>query len=230
MTRKICFIALLLCAVAACAQDPQSAPPGGQGQQGPQGGREGRRGGMMMMRGQGTGGTITAINGNTITLQTMNGGTATVKIADSTQFRRDGQPAKLSDFKVGERVMVRGTSAGENTWTAEMVGANPQMEARMREGLGKEFIAGRVTAIDGTKITVDRIDGQSQTIEVDENTSFRKMRDSITLADIKVGDQVMGRGAVKNGVFVPTTLNVGEPGQMRMRMGEQGAPPKQPQQ
>lgn len=36
--------------------------------------------------------------------------------------------------------------------------------------------------------------------------------ESITLADLKVGDSVAGRGSIKNGVFVPTELHVFEPG------------------
>jgi hypothetical protein len=46
--------------------------------------------------------------------------------------------------------------------------------------------------------------------------------ESITLADVKVGDEVRGTGAVKNGTFVPTQLAVSTPGQRR-RQGE-GAP------
>jgi hypothetical protein len=37
--------------------------------------------------------------------------------------------------------------------------------------------------------------------------------ESITLADVKVGDTVRGAGSVKNGTFVPTQLVVGTPGQ-----------------
>jgi hypothetical protein len=50
--------------------------------------------------------------------------------------------------------------------------------------------------------------------------------ESITLADIKVGDNVAGQGALKNGVFVPTQLNVMTPGtgQRRQRPGGQGTP------
>jgi hypothetical protein len=50
--------------------------------------------------------------------------------------------------------------------------------------------------------------------------------ESITLADIKVGDNVAGQGALKNGVFVPTQLNVIPPGtgQRRQRPGGQGTP------
>ncbi len=47
--------------------------------------------------------------------------------------------------------------------------------------------------------------------------------ESITLADIKVGDLVGGPGALKNGVFIPTELNVADPaarGQRRRQQGE----------
>ncbi len=47
-------------------------------------------------------------------------------------------------------------------------------------------------------------------IQADENTSFRNDKnESVTLADVKVGDRVMGRGDMKDGVFVPQTLRVG---------------------
>ena len=85
----------------------------------------------------------------------------------------------------------------------------------MREGMGKEFIAGEVKAINGTQLTILRPDGQTQNITVDDSTSFRKQGESITLADVKVGDHVFGRGALKNDVFVPSALNVGMPGMGR---------------
>jgi hypothetical protein len=47
--------------------------------------------------------------------------------------------------------------------------------------------------------------------------------ESITLADIKVGDTVRGRGSVKGGVFVPTELAVGVRGQGGRRRGGEGA-------
>jgi hypothetical protein len=71
---------------------------------------------------------------------------------------------------------------------------------------------------------------------VDENTSFRKDNESITLADIKVGDQVFGRGELKNDIFVPSQLNVGQPRFGGMRgpdhggAHDQGSPQSQPPQ
>jgi hypothetical protein len=96
------------------------------------------------------------------------------------------------------------------------------------EDLGKKFIVGEITKIDETKLTVKRPDGVEQVIEVDDDTSFKNSkRESVTLADVKVGDHVMGRGALKNGTFVPAEMMVGMPQGgygMRRRDGAAGEP------
>jgi Domain of unknown function (DUF5666) len=185
-----------------------------------------RREGRGMRPGQGVAGTIGEIKPDGFTVKIMQGKTVTVKVTSETRFRKGRQDAKLADFKPGDVVMVGGEATGQDTWTARFVASRPgvsegDMQA-LREGMGKQFIAGEVKAIDGTKLTIARPDGQTQTIEVDENTSFRKGRDSITLPDIKVGDRVFGRGHLNSaGVFVPTTFNVGD---MRMMMGGERQP------
>jgi hypothetical protein len=232
MTRK--FAALFLLSGAMAWAQADQSPQTHDQQQPPSQQQRGERGYGRLGDVQGTGGTITAISGDTLTLKTMNGGTATVKLTSSTVYRRDRQEAKLSDFKVGDMVMVRGESAGESTWTAQGVNG-----MAMREQLGKKFIAGEVAKIEDTKLTIKRIDGESQVIEVDENTSFRNAkRESVTLADVKVGDHVFGRGDLKDGMFVPSVLNVGAPGEMMMmrrggsgqRQGPPSTPEAQPQQ
>jgi len=122
---------------------------------------------------------------------------------------------------------------------------------KMRENLGKTYIVGKITAIDmdGLKLTVLRSDNVSQVIGVDEGTSFRRGRmimsmmngsgpmeaggarnagpndaESITLADIKVGDMVAGQGALKDGIFVPTQLSVTDPSQQHRRHMDHNAP------
>jgi hypothetical protein len=224
MTRRLTLL-LLLTAGMAWAQSepaPQDQQPSNQQQQGQWHGR-GERGNF-----QGTGGTITAISGDTIDLKTMDGKQATVKLTPETRYRRDRQEAKLSDFKVGDMVMVRGQSGGENTWTAQVVASNQNMGQgmmMMREEMGKKIIAGEIAKIDGTSLTINRPDGQTQVIQADETTSFRNAkRESITLADIKVGDRVFGRGDLKDGVFVPAMLTVGAPGEMRMMRHGPGGP------
>ena len=51
--------------------------------------------------------------------------------------------------------------------------------------------------------------------------------ESITFADIKVGDTIAGRGGLKNGMFVPTELGVMDPSAMgqRRRRGPDGSVP-----
>ena len=78
------------------------------------------------------------------------------------------------------------------------------------EDNGKTYILGEVAKIDGTKLTIRKPDNSEQVIEVDDDTSFRnERRESVTLADIKIGDFVRGQGALKNGVFVPHELHAG---------------------
>jgi hypothetical protein len=175
----------------------------------------------------GVGGQITAIEGTTIRLQTPDGGTAKVTTTSSTRFMKDRNEAKLSDFKVGDRVFAMGEQDKDGVWTAQVLGQRTGggdfqrgggmggMQPRPEDN-GKTYIFGEVTKIDGTKLTVKKPDNTEQVIEVDDDTSFRNEgRESVTLADVKVGEFVRGQGAVKNGVFVPKVLNAGRPRGMR---------------
>jgi hypothetical protein len=173
----------------------------------------------------GVGGTITAIGSDSITLKGMDGKTIQVAVSDKTQYRKDRQPAKLADFKVGDEIAVRGEASGEGQWQADMVIARPAGAPGMqafRDALGKRFIIGEIKSINGTQLAIARPDGVTQTITVDESTSFQKDGESITLADLKPGDQVFGRGELKNDVFVPAVLNVGQP-RMMFRGGAGGS-------
>lgn len=206
-------IALALAGSFAVAQGGPQDQPGRRPGFG--GGREFR----------GTAGQITEISGSTLKIKLRDGSIGTVNTTADTRFRKDRQEAKLSDFKVGDTVMVRGDSTGEKTWTAQMVGSAPsqaEIEERMKQEMGKTMVIGDVKSIDAPKLTIARTDGVEQTIEADENTSFRKGRgESITLPDIKVGDTVFARGELKNGTFVPATINVVPP-EMAQRMKQGG--------
>jgi hypothetical protein len=173
-------------------------------------------------------GTIASIAPDKLVLQDKDGKSTTVKLTSETQFRKDRQPAKTGDFKSGDRVMVAGKPDADGILVASFVaggqmrggfrrdmsgdraGAPPSPEDMARMGLGTRFIAGEVKKIEETKLTILRPDGQTQVIEVDENTSFRNEKnESVTLADVKPGDRVAGRGDLKNGTFVPQVLRVG---------------------
>jgi len=241
-TRLIgCCGALILLAGIPGMVRAQDQGFGGQDQGGGQG-RTAFAGGQMVR------GTVTAVAADRVTVKTEQGEVYQVAVSANTRVMKDRQPVKLADIKAGDGVGAMGVmDAPTKTIHAVFVAVmDAEQVQKAREGLGKVYITGKVTAVDmdALKITVLRPDGVSQVIGVDEGTSFRRggrgmasmvngsgpveapgpnaaapnaADESITLADVKVGDRVMGRGALKNGVFVPTELGVVDPAEMRQR-------------
>lgn len=182
-------------------------------------------------------GKVTSVDKDSMVVTPLVGGDPiTVKITENTRIMKQREPIKLEDIKPEETVFARG-ELKNNALQAVMVGVvNPQMVQRMgsggpggfnRDDLGKKFIAGEVKAIHETTLTIARPDGQSQDIQVDENTSFKRGRESITLPDIKTGEFVRGPGELKDGVFLAKELNVGRGGMGMVFQGGPGNPGSQ---
>lgn len=247
MQKRLLTAVLLACGltagVGAVAQDaPEQA---------------GGRGGFAGM--QRVTGTVTAVSGDTISVKGEDGTAYQVTTTANTRLMKgQGVPAKVAELKAGDGVMAAGNldAANKTLHAMFVVATDAEQVKKMRENLGKTYIAGRVTAIDADnlKMTVKRADGVEQTIGFDESTSFKRGRgvrimmgggqpggaqapaaggppaESITLADIKIGDNVSGPGSVKSGTFVPTQLNVMAPrGPREGRPGNGAPPPAQPQ-
>lgn len=240
--RRKAMMALVVAVMLGSAAVVVRAQDDGQGRQGERQGR-GAFAGMQRVAGE-----VTGVDGSSLTVKTEDGATMTVVTTDNTRVMKGrGNTVKVSDLKVGDGVMAAGIlDAPNKTLHAAMVFATDAAQvAAMKANLGKTYIVGRVTAIDmdNAKMTVERPDHVSQTIGFDETTSFRQGGrgmsgrmgaggggaaagappteapeaggESITLADIKVGEMVRGRGSVKGGVFVPTELVVMERGGRR---------------
>jgi len=216
MYRKhFCMSSLLFLIIATSiwAQAPDATSQGQEQGVPPGGGRGQGRGGPM--EGHGAAGKITAITSDSMEMTRPDGTSVTVKLTDATEFRKDRQPAKIADFKVGDLVFVRGDENADHTYTAQVIGAR---SGNGPEGggfgeMGKDFVAGEVKSIDAPRMTVLRADNVTQTLELNEDTSLRKGRDSITMADIHPGDHVVIRGASQNNVFVPKNVMVLSPEQ-----------------
>jgi hypothetical protein len=184
------------------------------------------RGGGNRLPGENVVGKVTAVSKDSLTISQLQGGeSVTVKVSDTTRLTKNRQPLKLEEIKVDETVFVRGDLKNGVMQAAMLAVVNPEMAQRFAAGnaggggrlsgfkpedMGKKIIVGEVKAINETKLTIARVDGQTQEIEVDENTSFKKDGYSITLPDIKVGDFVRGRGELKGATFVPKELAVGQ--------------------
>jgi hypothetical protein len=205
-------------------------------------------------------GTVAGATADGLTVKTENGDTYQIVVTANTRVMKDRQPVKLADIHPGDGVGAMGVidAPTKTVHAAMLFVVDAAQIKKAREDLGKTYITGKVAAIDDVNLTIERPDGVSQKIMVDESTSFRKggrrvrggegfgggmgegggqgqgapaqaadPAESITLADVKVGDRVMGRGALKSGVFVPTELVVMEPGMGRRRgqgSGDASAP------
>jgi hypothetical protein len=159
-------------------------------------------------------GTVQSIHGNDAIVKTDEGRAWTIHTSDNTHIYKDRQPLKMNQIQVGDMLIGAGALDDPShmlraIFVADIDAATVQ---KMRDALGKTWIAGKILKIDEARITVDRIDHHTQVIEADETTSFRKNGQSVTLMDLHVGDAVRGRGSIKNGVFVPTQLAVIQPG------------------
>jgi hypothetical protein len=166
-------------------------------------------------------GKITAIGSDTLEIAKPNGDTVKVKLSDKTVYRKDREAGKLSDFKVGDFVLVRGEENEDHSVNAQLIATRTGGPGGPMGTLGKDFVLGEVKAIDAPRLTVLRVDNVSQTLELNEETSLRKGRESITMADIQPGDHVVVRGAEENGVFVPKFVMVIGPEQWK-RMEQMG--------
>jgi hypothetical protein len=197
------------------------------------------------------------------------GDTFQIDLTANTRIRKGRDPIKPADVHPGDGVGAMGElDVPNHTVHALFVSVVDAAQIKqLRDNMGKTYITGKVTAINDLKLTILRTDGVTQTITVDEDTSFRKGGrgafnatgggfgagggdqprgerngtagstpapatitggESITLADIKTGDQVAGQGALKNGVFIPTQLAVivrSEGGRRRHQQGEATSAP-----
>jgi Domain of unknown function (DUF5666) len=226
------LFATLLFACALCAATAQEPPAGSPPSQGGWQGRGGRSG--MMGMGRGTVGTVTEVAADHYTIKTDLGEVYAVHFSVNTrmmkqppaQARRNEDapgertpptPIKPADIKVGDVI----AASGEVDADAKTVGAvfvmliDPERAKQMRAmeaNFGKTWLAGRVTAINEVKVTLQGgPDNAVHSFVADENTTFRKRRDPITLADIQVGDLVRVEGEVKSGSFVATNVAVMAP-------------------
>jgi len=204
-------------------------PPAKSGQRGQWGG--GGMGGGGGMMGRGVMGTVTEIAPDHFMVKTESGDLYTIHYSVNTRIMKGGggfrrqrndtdlpftppTPIKASEIKVGDAI----GASGEIDASAKSVGAvvifqiDPDTAKRMREmqaNYGKTWLMGRVAAINETTVTLESgPDNGTHTFSADENTTFRKRRDPITLGDIQTGDMVRVEGSIKNGTFVAATVSV----------------------
>ncbi len=164
-------------------------------------------------------GTITAVGANSITLKTDAGSQLTIVVDANTRVLRiaPGQkdlksatPIHLQDLQVGDRALVRGTSAGSQiTATSVLVMKRTDVAQRQQQELQewqRHGLGGIVRSVDLAVGTIVVASGMNQTVSVHTSPTTEFLRyapDSVkfsdakkgNLNDIRPGDQLRARGA-----------------------------------
>ncbi len=130
-------------------------------------------------------GTVSAIDGNDVTIKARDGSTRSVTLTGSTSFKVGPTDGKKADLKVDSVVVVTGTEGPGKDFTASTV--------RIRVRLDR--IGGEVTGKTKDSITVKQRDGSKATIQIGKDTKFFvRGTDTPGLADVAVGMQVSAVG------------------------------------
>jgi len=135
-------------------------------------------------------GEVTAVSDSGFSLNTLNGRTANVTVTETTRYRIPGiQNPSLADIKAGMVVQARGTWSSDNTTFAAQ-----NVVAATREIIRQHLVRGVVTAVDPAAGTLALKTPQAVewTIHTTDQTRYRIPGvQEPTLADVKMGDQVL---------------------------------------
>lgn len=130
--------------------------------------------------------TIAAINGSNLSLETVDGWTRTITVGSDTTITKAGETIALADLAMGDQIGFRQERQTDGTFTITAI------------HVVLPAIAGEVTAVDGTTITVTGKDGTTGTIRVDGDTTYQIDGETGALSDIEVGDFVVAEGSLRD--------------------------------
>jgi preprotein translocase subunit YajC len=201
-TAKLAIAALGVAMLSAqlCPAQETNGPPDGMAQ--------------AFGKGNGIRGTVTAATANSFTIRTDEGDIYQVLFSPNTRLMKDRQPIDAPDVHVGDMLMAGGIvdPKARTVGAVFIVDVDAKEVRDARAAFGKTWVMGKVTAIHELRITIERAgDKQTQIVAVDENTSFRKRKEDVTLADVKVGDSISAQGGLHGDAFLATTLRIMSP-------------------
>lgn len=194
------------------------------------------RGGTMK---PGVFGTVTAVNGNTITINGRQGfgptATATTTYtvdATNATVKKNNATSTVSAIAIGDTIFAQGTITGTNVVATTirdgvMMGARGQGGPGMNgkggqghatstppvspfTGNGQPVIAGSVSAISGTSLTVTTASNVIYTVDA-SNAKIVEGQNTIALSTIVVGNKVLVQGTV-NGTSITASTVVDQSG------------------
>jgi hypothetical protein len=155
---------------------------------------------MVAPEGDQAGGRVTAVDGQTISVENPRDGAATIVTNDSTQFRLGpDQTGSLTDVTPDKFVMAFGTTQEDGSLAARLVLVHERGPGSDGPGHGpghRRGPGGEVTTVGDNTLTVQNPNGDSVTVNVSSDTTVRlaETQSEGSLSDIKVGSHIRIRG------------------------------------
>jgi hypothetical protein len=176
-------------------------------------------------------GKVSAVNGNILTVISKQGfikttpEAATTFTVDATNAKilRGNKAIKVSDITVGDNIIVQGTITGTNVVAAIIrdgkvgegkvsggkvgVGnSNDNNQALFQiEGNGQPIVAGTISTITGSTITITNSGNVTYTIDA-TNAKIIQGKNNILLTGVKIGDLVIVQGTVNGTSVIASTI------------------------
>jgi hypothetical protein len=192
------------------------------------------------------GGTITAINGNSITVQLdgrggkgdgprgnppVNGsnnaqGNSSTSSTATPATKTITVDANTAYLEGGQSIKVSDLAVGDRIDAAGTLSSDGNSLSALQVMVQLPHYQGQVTAINGSTITIQDRDGTTRTIEVDSNTKYLNGQASAALSDVKVGSNLGAEGKVDvNGKMTAATVQLGQGGPQGQGPGPKGHSP-----
>lgn len=160
-------------------------------------------------------GTVSAVNGSTITITTKGDEdkapmTFTVNAANATVLKKNVK-VNVSNIAVGDMLVIKGTITGNSIVATSIRDNMPMKGAKGDEmnplipGNGQPIVAGKVTAISGSTITITNSSNVTYTVDA-TNAKIQKGNALSTISNVVIGDMVVVQGTVNNSSITATSI------------------------
>jgi hypothetical protein len=140
--------------------------------------------------------TITKIDGSKLSLKTDDGWTRTITVTNDTKLRKGGQEITLTDLEVGDVIRFSQKRNDDGTYTITAI------------QVPTPKVAGEVTAVSGSTLTLKRRNGETQTVTLDSATQYKVGASDGAKSDVTVGSKVTIQGSVSGSTFTALTVHI----------------------
>jgi hypothetical protein len=224
-TKQLIFTSLALSLLAgftftlpALADTTPTTPAAPSAQHGAWQGKGGMRGGMGMMGKPAVVGTVSAVDGDSITVSghagfsTSTPATSFTVDATNAKVTKANAASTVSSIAVGDTLVIQGTVSGSSI-TATMIrdgvlmmrSGNKSGQMPASQGNGEPVVAGTISAINGSTLTITNKSNVTYNVDV-TNAKITAGQTASSLSSLKVGDAVVIQGTVNGTSITASSL------------------------